>query len=97
MQAELKVFDWTELANVTRADVERVKAFLSVARLTSNLDTAPQAASASLAGASKEDVLAAEAVPTQENCAFLRVVWLRPAFERDFRAVTVDVRKLPAP
>jgi hypothetical protein len=52
---------------------------------------------ASLAGASKDDVLAAEAVPTAENCSFLRVVRLRPPFERDFRFVTVDIRKLPVP
>ena len=52
---------------------------------------------ASLAGTSKEALLAAEAVPTEENFAFIRVVRFRPPFLSEFRLVCVDSRLLPAP
>lgn len=44
----------------------------------------------------KEALLDAEVKPSAENASFLRVVWFRPPFEHEPRAVLVDLRKLHA-
>lgn len=97
MFKKLLVYEWSELEHLTRDQVARVKAFIATCAPVKQRELTPQQAQWRLAAAHKSDLVGAETLPTRENCRWLRVVWVRPDFERDFRFLTVDVRRLPAP
>lgn len=44
----------------------------------------------------KADVMQAQAAPTAQNAPYLRVMFMRPAFELHTRPLLVDLRRLPS-